>query len=151
MITVEMYLTPPDVITTIKYVHSLATFLGTPCQFCVGSPFTFRITVILCGINSTRCWKHSAEILVYIHMMASCSCCFVGCISHDANLPFHHISKCSIRLRPLEYIKLNFQETRDEIQRRLIILLKETIRRWVRCGHKRMSTVSNNPQVDSSI
>ncbi len=48
----------------------------------VGPPFEFSTALILCGIDSTRCWKHSSEILVHIDMIASRSCCrFVGCTS----------------------------------------------------------------------
>ncbi len=43
------------------------------------TPFAFRTALILRGIDSTRCWKHSSDILVHINMIASCSCCrFVG-------------------------------------------------------------------------
>ncbi len=41
------------------------------------TPFAFRTALILRGIDSTRCWKHSSEILVHIDMiaLASRSCC----------------------------------------------------------------------------
>ncbi len=56
--------------------------------------FAFRTALSLRGIDSTRFWKHSSEILVHINMIASRSCCrFVGLHIHDANLPFHHIPK----------------------------------------------------------
>ncbi len=64
------------------------------------TPFAFRTALILCGIDSTRCWKHSSELLVHIDMIASRSCCrFVGCtsmmwISHSTTL-----QRCSIGLR----------------------------------------------------
>ncbi len=59
------------------------------------TPFAFRTALIL-DIDSTRCWKHSSEILVHIDMIASRSCCrFVGCTS------MMRISQmCSIALRP---------------------------------------------------
>ncbi len=53
------------------YIHSLVTLLGTPCQYRVGPPFAFRTALILRGIDSTRCWKHSSEILFHIDMIAS--------------------------------------------------------------------------------
>ncbi len=62
------------------YTHSLATLLDTPCLYRVGPTFSFRTALILHGIDSTRYWKHSSEILVHIDMIASSSCCrFVGC------------------------------------------------------------------------
>ncbi len=45
-------------------------------------PVAFRTALILRGIDSTRCWKHSSEMLVHIGTIASRSCCrFVGCTS----------------------------------------------------------------------
>ncbi len=82
------------------YIHSLATFLGTPCLYRVGSSFSFRTALILRGIDSTRCWKHSSEILVYIDMIASRSCCrFVGCTSMMWISRSTTSQSCSIRLR----------------------------------------------------
>ncbi len=40
-----------------------------------GPPFAFSTALILGGIDSTRCWKHSSEILVHIDMIASRGCC----------------------------------------------------------------------------
>ncbi len=46
------------------------------------TPFAFRTALILHVIDSTRCWKHSSEILVHIVMIASHSSCrFVVCTS----------------------------------------------------------------------
>ncbi len=50
------------------------------------TPFAFRTALILHGIDSTRCWKHSSEILVHIDMI-----CHLHI--HDAYLLFHHIPK----------------------------------------------------------
>jgi len=48
----------------------------------VGPHFAFRTALILCDIDSTRCWKHSSEILVHIAILASHSFCgFLGCTS----------------------------------------------------------------------
>ncbi len=35
----------------------------------VGPPFTFKTALILHCIDSTRCWKHSSEILVHIDII----------------------------------------------------------------------------------
>ncbi len=67
------------------------------------TPFAFRTALIIHGIDSTRCWKHSSEILVHINMIASHSCCrFVGCtsvmrISHSTTS-----QRCSIGLRSVD-------------------------------------------------
>jgi len=66
----------------------------------VGPPFDFRTALILCGIDSTRCWKHSSEILVHIDMIASRSCCrFVGCTSMMRISRSTTSQRCSIGLR----------------------------------------------------
>ncbi len=82
------------------YIHSLATLLGTPCEYRVGSSFAFGTALILHGIDSTRCWKHSSEILVHIDMIASCSCCrFVGFTSMMRISRSTTSQRCSIGLR----------------------------------------------------
>ncbi len=82
------------------YIHSLATLLGTPCKYWVGPPFASRTALILCGIDSTRCWKHSSEILVHIDMIASRSCCrFVGSTSMMRISCSTTSQRCSIRVR----------------------------------------------------
>ncbi len=58
--------------------HFIRYTLLVPCW----TPFSFRTVLILRGIVSTRCWKHSSEMLVHIDMIASRSCYrFVGCTS----------------------------------------------------------------------
>ena len=80
------------------FVHSIASLLVTPCQYWVGPPFAFR--TLLRGILSTRCWKHSSEILVHIDMIATCSCCrFVGCTSTIQISCSTTSQRCSIGLR----------------------------------------------------
>ncbi len=73
------------------YIHTLTGHFIRYILLVPGwTPFVFRTTLILRGIDLTRCWKHSSEILVHIDMIASHSCCrFV----HDENLSFHHITK----------------------------------------------------------
>ncbi len=76
--------------------HFIRCTLLVPCW----TPFAFRTALILCGIDSTRCWKHSSDILVHIVMIASHSFCrFVSCtsmmrISHSSTS-----QRCSIGLR----------------------------------------------------
>ncbi len=87
-------------IHTHTHTHTLATLLWTPCQYRVGPPFFFRTALILCGIDSTRCWKHSSEILVHIDMIASHSCCrFLGCTSMMRISRSTTSQRCSIGLR----------------------------------------------------
>ncbi len=64
------------------------------------TPFAFRTALILHGIDSTRCWNHSSEILVHIDMIASFSSCrFVGCTSMMWISRSTTSQKCSIGLR----------------------------------------------------
>ncbi len=64
------------------------------------TPFAFRTVLILRGIDSTRCWKHSSEILVQIDMIASRSCCrFVVCTSMMRISRSTTSQRCSIGLR----------------------------------------------------
>lgn len=48
-------------------IYLLATLLGTIAR----PPFSFRTAIILCGTDSTRCWKHSSDILVHFDMTVS--------------------------------------------------------------------------------
>ncbi len=82
------------------YIHSLATLLGTPSKYRVRPPFAFRTALILRGIDSTRCWKHSSEILVHIDMIASRSCSrFVDCTFMMRISRSTTSQRCSIGLR----------------------------------------------------
>ncbi len=91
---------PPPKKCMCIYTQSLATLLGTPCEYRVGPPFAFRTALILRGVDSTRCWKHSSEILVHIVMIASHSCCrFVGCTSMMWISRYTTSQRCSIGLR----------------------------------------------------
>ncbi len=66
----------------------------------VGPTFAFRTALILRGIDSTRCWKHSSMMLVNIDTIASCSCCrFVGCTSIMWISRSTTSRRCSIGLR----------------------------------------------------
>ncbi len=81
------------------HTHTLATLLGTPC-YRVGPLFAFRTALILRGIDSTRCWKHSSELLVHIDMIVSHSCCrFVDCTSMMQISRSTTSQRCSIGLR----------------------------------------------------
>ncbi len=82
------------------HTHTQATLLWTPCQYRVGAPFFFRTALILRGIDSTRCWKHSSEMLFHIDMIASRSCCrYVGCTSMKQISHYTTSQRCSIGLR----------------------------------------------------
>ncbi len=64
------------------------------------TPFAFRTALILHGIDSSRCWKHSSEILVHIVMTASRSCCrFFGRTSMMRISRSTTSQSCSIGLR----------------------------------------------------
>ncbi len=89
-----------------KYLHIyiLYTLTGHFIRYTllvpVGPPFAIKTALILRGIDSTRCWKHSSEILVYIDMIASHSCCrFVGCTSMMRISRSTTSQRCSIGLR----------------------------------------------------
>ncbi len=136
-------------------LHSVAT-LGTPCLYRIGPPFAFRTALILRGIDSTRCWKHSSEILVHIDMIASRSCYrFVGStsmmrISHSTTS-----QRCSMRSGDcggyLGKVKsLSCSRNQSEMIW-CIILLEVAIRRWVHCSQKGMDVVSNNTQVGCGV
>ncbi len=82
------------------YIHSLATLLGTPCYYRVGPHFAFKTALILRGIDSTRCWKHSSYNLDNIDMIASHSCCrFGGCTSMMRISRSTTSQRCSIGLK----------------------------------------------------
>ena len=49
-------------------LHLMATLLGTPYKYWVRPPLAFRTGQKCCGLESSRCWKPSAEILSVIVM-----------------------------------------------------------------------------------
>ncbi len=78
------------------YTHTLLCIYTNIC----GPPLAFRTVLILRGIDSTRCWKHSSEILVHIDMIVSRSCCrFVVCRSMMRIYRSTKSQRCSIGLR----------------------------------------------------
>ncbi len=83
------------------YTHTLTGhFIRYILLVPVWTPFVFRTALILRGIDSTRCWKHSSEILVHIVMIASHSCCrFVVCTSMMWISRSTTSQRCSIGLR----------------------------------------------------
>ncbi len=126
------------------------------------TPFAFRTALILRGIDSTRCWKHSSEMLVNIDMIASRSCCrFVGWISMMWISRSTTSQRCSIGLRSgdcgghlSKVNSLSCSRNQSEMIWALwpcIILLEVAIRRWVNCSHKGMDMVSNNTQIGCGI
>jgi len=81
-------------------IHSPKGLIGTPYYYCVWPPFAFRTALILCGIDSTRCWNHSLEMLAHIDRIASCSWWrFVGWISGAQSSRSTTSQRCSIGLR----------------------------------------------------
>ncbi len=71
----------------VWFIYTVYTLTGHFIRYTllvVGwTPFSFRTALILRGIDSTRCWKQSSEILVHIDMIASRSCCrFVACTTN---------------------------------------------------------------------
>ncbi len=104
--------------------------------------FAFRTALILRGIDSTRCWNHSSEILVHIDMIASRSCCrFVVCtfmmwISRSTTS-----QRCSIGLRSavsggdLSLVNsLSCSRNQSEMIWALWIYLEAGITRLVHCS-----------------
>ncbi len=100
-------------------IHSLATLLGTPCLYQVGPTFAFRTAIIIRVVDSTRCWKHSSEILVHIDMIASRSCCSIQRTVYYRKLQFSSINNKTngSMLQELEtykgsyrYCKMKFQD-----------------------------------------
>ncbi len=57
------------------------------------TPFAFRTALILRGIDSTRCWKHSSGFCPYWHDNITQLLQICRLHIHDVNLPFHHITK----------------------------------------------------------
>ncbi len=129
----------------------------------VGPTFAFRSALILHGIDSTRCWKHSSDILVHIDMIVSRSCCrFVGCRSMIQISRSTTSQRCSIGLRSgdcgghLNKVNaLSCSRNQSEIIWVLwlscIILLEVAIRRVVHWSHKGMGMISNNTQVGCGV
>ncbi len=83
------------------HTHTLTGhFIRYPLLVLGWTPFAFRTDLIVCGIDSTKCWKQSSEILVHIDMIASCSCYrFVGCTSMMRISRSTTSQRCSIGLR----------------------------------------------------
>ncbi len=94
---------------TYTYVHThiyiyIYTLTGSFIRYTLlvpgWTPFAFRTALILRGIDSTRCWKHSSEILVHIDMIESRSCCrFVGFTSMMRISRSTTSQMCSLGLR----------------------------------------------------
>ncbi len=136
-------------------IHSLATLLGTPCY--VGPHFAFRTALILRGIDSTRSWKHSSEMLVHIYMITSHSCCrFVVCTSMMQISRSTSSQRCSIGLRSGDsgghLSKVNSLSCSRNPSEMIWALWHgalscwKYIRRWVHCIHKGMDMIRNNTQ-----
>ncbi len=125
------------------------------------TPFSFRTALILCCIDSSRCWKHSSEILVLIDMIASRSYCrFVGCSSMMWISRSTTSQMCSIGLRSgdcgghlSKVNSLSCSRNQSEMIWALwrCIILLEVHQKMVHCSHEGMDMVSNNTQVGCGI
>ncbi len=88
----------------IQYIIYIYTLIGHFIRYTFlvpgWTPFCLQNCLNYFGIDSTRCWKHSSEILVYIDMIASRSCCrFVGCTSMMRISRSTTSQRCSIGLK----------------------------------------------------
>ncbi len=139
------------------YTHSLATLLGTPCLYRIGRPFAFRTSLILLGIDSTRFWKHSSEILVHIDMIAASPWCESPVPPHPkgALLDWDLVTVEAIWVKwtHCHVIVMFKKPVWDDLSfvTWCIILLEVAVRRCVHCSHKGKDMVSNNTQVGCGV
>ncbi len=134
------------------YIHSLTGHFVRYTLLVLGwTPFVFRTALILRGIDSTRCWKHSSEILVHIDMRASRSCCrFVGYTSMMQISVPPHPKDCGGHLRKVN--SLSCSRNQSEIIWALWhISLVSNHQKMVHCSYKGMDMVSNNIQVGCGV
>ncbi len=146
------------------YIYTLTGhFIRYTCWYWVGPRFSFRTVLILRGIDSTRCWKHSSDVLLHIVMIASHSCCrFVGCTSMMWISRSTTSQRCSIGLRSggcggylSKVNSLSCSRNQSEMIWALwhgALSCWKYIRRWyTHKSHKEMDVVRNNTQEDCGI
>ncbi len=129
-----------------SYMDSLATLLVHLASTGLDPLLPSELPLILCGIDSTRCWKYSSEILVHIDMIASrCCCIFVGCTSIMRISRSTTYQRCSVRwnLVTVEAIWVKFKKpVWDDFSfvalSQRLHYSAESIRRWVHCSPKVM-------------
>lgn len=105
--------------------------------------------LILGGVYSTQCWKHSSEILLHIDVRASHSCCrFISWTSMmRKSVPQHPKGATLGEI----WWPVGSQWSQWSFVTWSVILLKGSIRRWVHCAQKGVNMVSNNTQVGCGV
>lgn len=134
----------------IKY-HALTGHLSSYITVAGWSLFIFRTVSILLDVYSTIFQKYSSEILSYNDIIIFHSYYrFVSCFFYDMNPSFTTSKMCSIGLTSGDWRSTvnspSCHVKTDELSFMTwcIILLQDTIRRWVNCGCKRVNKASSN-------
>ncbi len=135
----------PVVITFYsENLHSLATFIRYTLLVPRGwIPLCLQNCLILCGKNSTRCWKHSSDILKRYHhtFAADLSAAHPWCESPvtTTSLSFSiglRSGDCGCHLSKVNSLSCSRTSLRwFELCDMVHYPARSSIRRWVRCSH----------------
>lgn len=114
-------------------------------------PFCFITALIVHGINSTRCWRHSSEILVHIGIIVSRNCC--KCVSCTSMMPPHPKRALldwylvTVEALWVQWTHCYAQETSLRWLK-LCDMVQSSHQKIVHCDHKGLDRVSGNVQVN---